>query len=65
MTDLVKRLRAYVTGGRPMKRVEYRFTDMITGHPVYYYEDTFGRIWMATSAWALFRVPQPYGGHYD
>lgn len=54
--DLVKRMLAYVTGGRPMKRRKYRFTDIISGNPVYYYEDKFGRIWMATSAWALFRV---------
>ena len=63
--DLVKRFLAYATGGRPMKRLDYRFTDHISGDPVYYYEDTFGRIWMATSAWALFRVAKPYGGSYD
>ena len=65
MSDLVKQFLAYATGGRPMRRLDYRFTDHISGDPVYYYEDTFGRIWMATSAWALFRVARPYGGSYD
>jgi len=32
-------------GGRPMKRVEYRFTDHISGAPVYLWEDTRGRYW--------------------
>jgi hypothetical protein len=57
--DLMKRLVGYVTGGRPMKRLEYRFISLLTGEPVYYYEDTFGRVWMATSAWSLFRVAKP------
>jgi hypothetical protein len=57
--DLVKRLVGYVTGGRPMKRLNYLFTDHISGNPVYYYEDTFGRVWMATSAWSLIRVADP------
>jgi len=47
-----------------MKRLEYRFMDHISGNPVYYYEDMFGRIWMATSPWSLFRVARPYGGNY-
>lgn len=54
--DLVERLLAHMTGGRPMARGEYRFTDP-WGGPVYYYQDKFGRVWMATSAWAWLRVP--------
>lgn len=55
--DIVARLRACITGGRPMKRLSYRFTDHISGKCVYHYEDLYGRVWMATSSWALFRVP--------
>ena len=55
--DFVKRLFAYITGGRPMKRLSYQFQDHITGKCVYRYEDYYGRIWMATSRWALLRVP--------
>jgi len=60
--DLVKRMLAYLTGGRPMRRIEYRFTALISGKPVYYYEDTFGRIWLAESAWAMLRVARPQEG---
>ena len=61
--DLVKRilrLLMRITGGRPMERLEYRFRDTITNRPVYYYKDYFGRVWMATGAWSLFRVKLPY-----
>jgi hypothetical protein len=56
MDDLVKRLFSQLTGGRPMVRMEYRFTDHVSGKPVYYYKDAFGRVFMATGAWSLFRV---------
>ena len=62
MSDFVKWLVSRVTGGRPMKRIEYRFTDLISGSPVYYYEDTFGRVWLATDAWSWFRVAPPSRG---
>jgi len=39
-----------------MKRLSYRFTDQVSGKPVYHYEDLYGRVFMATSRWALFRV---------
>lgn len=45
-----------LTGGRPMKRGEYAFRDVITGHEVYYFVDAFDRKWMAEHAWSLFRV---------
>lgn len=54
--DLVKRLLMRITGGRPMERMEYLFKDTITNRHVYYYRDYFGRVWMATGAWASFRV---------
>lgn len=45
-----------LTRGRPMERVRYAFPDNLTGRPVYYYRDGFGRLFMATSRWGLFRV---------
>lgn len=56
MKEFLINLRNRLTGGRPMKRLSYRFTDHISGLPVYYYEDAFGRKWMATDKWASFRV---------
>ena len=44
-------------GGRPMKYVGHAFYDRIGGEQVNYYRDSLGRNWMATSRWALFRVP--------
>lgn len=52
----MKKLIALLTGGRPMVRGEYRFTDILTGKPVYYFTDYFGRVWLATHKWASFRV---------
>jgi len=57
--DIVERLLARITGGRPMVQKEYRFSDP-WGRAVYYYQDKFGRMWMATSSWAWFRVPAIY-----
>lgn len=51
-----RRLFYWMTGGRPMKRGSYRFTDHITGRCVYYFTDAYGRKWMATSPWDTFRV---------
>jgi len=42
-----------------MVQKEYRFSDP-WGRAVYYYQDKFGRMWMATSSWAWFRVPAIY-----
>ncbi len=39
-----------------MRRGEYRFTDMVSGKPVYYFEDAYGRRWLANNKWAWFRV---------
>ena len=57
--DIVERVLTHMTGGRPMVRGEYRFSDLWS-NPVYYYQDKFGRKWLATSAWAWFRVPVLY-----
>lgn len=45
-----------ILGGRPMRRVEYAFTDRVTGKPVFRWKDSLGRYWLAEHAWALFRV---------
>lgn len=50
---------AHITGGRPMVKGDYRFVDIITLKPVYYFKDYFGREWMAHHRWSLFRVPRP------
>ena len=54
----------WLTGGRPMKRREYRFRSDLSGEPVYLYEDQFGRLWLAETPWALFRVGALYGEDY-
>jgi len=51
-----------VTGGRPMRRVETLFIDVVSGESVGLYVDSFGRHWMATNSWGMFRVkkePRP------
>lgn len=45
-----------LTGGRPMERLDYAFTDHVSGESVCHYRDKLGRIWLATGSWALFRV---------
>jgi hypothetical protein len=51
-----KQLLYFITGYRPMKYVEFRFMDTVTWEPVYLWKDKRGRYWLATSAWAFFRV---------
>lgn len=53
------RLLWWITGGRPMKRLEYRFTDQVTCKPVYRWADKFGRVWLATMDDWFFRVRVP------
>lgn len=35
------------------------FVDRVTGESVYHFVDRLGRRWLATGAWALFRVSLP------
>lgn len=46
-----------LTRGRPMTKYGYALTDQVTGEPVYFFVDAFGRNWMACHSWSLFRVP--------
>lgn len=45
-----------LTGGRPMTRLQCLFVDCVSGEDVCHYRDKFGRNWMASNAWARFRV---------
>ncbi len=40
-----------LTGGRPMKEIEFYFNDKKTNRPVYRFQDQLGRFWMADSKW--------------
>lgn len=51
----------WLTGGRPMTKVCFMFTDVVSGEPVYRFEDTYGRAWMATHRWSFFRVTPLHG----
>ncbi len=45
-----------LTGGRPMKEIEFYFTDKKTNRPVFRYQDQLGRYWMAHSKWDKNRI---------
>lgn len=53
----LKELFYQLTGGRPMTLLEFRFTDKISGEPVYLARDKHDRLWLTSSPWAMFRVP--------
>lgn len=46
-----------LTGGRPMKEVEFYFTDKKSNQPVYRFQDGLGRYWMAHGKWSKHRIP--------
>ena len=50
----MNRLISKLLGGRPMRYIQYEFTDVVDGSPVNLYEDKFGRLWHATNKWAWF-----------
>jgi len=58
-------LMSRILGGRPMIKLEREFWDGIEHKQVYSYMDTRGRVWLATSPWALFRVPCPKRAKLD
>lgn len=55
------RMIRWLTGGRPMRRICFCFTDIVSGKPVYMWEDGYGRPWLAERPWSLFRVAPTYG----
>jgi hypothetical protein len=56
MIEFVKKKLGIILGGRPMRKVGYALTDCVSGKIVYYYEDLFGRTWLAEGPISLFRV---------
>lgn len=51
----MKKIFSAITGGRPMKRLDYAFTDFVSGERVFKFEDTNGRLFLACHAWSIFR----------
>lgn len=51
----------WLTGGRPMRKVSFCFLDVVTGRPVFMFEDRYGRKWLAYHAWSWHRDPPYYG----
>jgi hypothetical protein len=49
----------WLTGGRPMKRLDFRFVDAVDRQPVYRWVDKFGRIWLANNYDWFWRVRVP------
>ena len=52
----MKKIFYKLTGGRPMTKLQFEFTDVICGEPVYSFVDKLDRKWLATNKWSLFRV---------
>lgn len=56
---MIRALVAALTGGRPMTEEEFcAFVDTVTGEYVNGYRDLWGRRWLATGRWSLFRIPR-------
>src|SRR4029077_1121669 len=55
-TEARMTLPRWLTGGRPMRRICFCFRDVVTGYPIFLWEDRYGRTWMAHRAWAWFRL---------
>ena len=65
MGERIKQLFYSITGGRPMKRGDFLFTDILNGRPVFSFQDKFGRYWMAENPCSLFRVRRESKGAPD
>lgn len=63
MGGAMRRLFFWLTGGRPMRRVGFAFTDVVSGDAVYVMEDTYGRLWLAEGPWGSVRV-ETRGRHW-
>lgn len=44
-----------------MTATGFAFMDVVSGRPVRYWKDRFGRFWLAESAWSIFRVRSRFG----
>lgn len=57
----MQRFICWLLGGRPMTALdEPPFIDVVSGHTVRYWQDRYGRQWMAEGPWSGFRVPVIY-----
>lgn len=54
----LKRLLFILTGGRPMRQIDYAFMDRVSGRAVFYWQDKLGREWLAEGPWSRFRIPK-------
>ncbi len=45
-----------ITNGRPMRYLDFAFTDVVSGKMVNYYTDYKNRTFMAETKWGMFRV---------
>lgn len=59
---MIRKLLNYLLNGRPMTKLVFCFTDIVTGERVYLFVDGYKRYWLATSPWARFRMQSE---HYD
>jgi hypothetical protein len=55
-SGILRRFFFALTGGRPMVKIGYAFTDVVSGKPVFYYKDYLNRYWIAENSWGFFRV---------
>ena len=56
MKTLFRKIILFLTGARPMIKLGYAFTDMLSGARVYDFVDQKGRLWLATDRWSIFRM---------
>ena len=57
LSHCLRGLLQWLLGGRPMTPLGFAFIDLVSGKPVFYFADKFGRCWLAEHPWSLFRVP--------
>lgn len=57
----MRRFLRWMLGGRPMSLIVDHpgFYDFIDNRPVFFWRDSYDRVWMANSAWSWFRVARP------
>ena len=53
---MLTRILTWVLGGRPMVYEAYAFHDSVSGKPVCYFLDRYGRRWLAFNEWSRCRV---------
>lgn len=56
MKKLLAKFKILLTGGRPMIKLGYAFTDFLSGEKYYDFIDQKGRLWVANGKWSLTRM---------